>query len=106
MSPKKKIGEIVIEMSKRRVLSVLPRSAENSIPDFTDSVRLWYYIFPYPIGIIGTGCYGLMKVPLELIKYLNSNNIEVIIKKTKDTCDEYNTLHQKKNVVATFHLTC
>jgi hypothetical protein len=47
-----------------------------------------------------------MKVPLELIKYLESNNIEVIIKKTKDACDEYNTLHQKKNVVAALHLTC
>jgi len=56
--------------------------------------------------IIGTGYYGLMKVPLELIKYLESNNINVIIKKTKDACDEYNTLHQKKNVVAAFHLTC
>jgi len=56
--------------------------------------------------IIGTGYYGLMKVPLELIKYLESNNIEVIIKRTKDACDEYNTLYQKKNVVAAFHLTC
>ncbi len=56
--------------------------------------------------IIGTGCFGLMKVPLELIKHLESNNIEVIIKKTKDACDEYNTLHQKKNVVAALHLTC
>jgi len=56
--------------------------------------------------IIGTGYYGLMKVSLELIKYLESNNIEVIIKKTKDACDEYNLLHQKKNMVAAFHLTC
>jgi len=56
--------------------------------------------------IIGTGYYGLMKVPLELIKYLESKNIEVIIKKTKAACDEYNTLYQKKNVVAAFHLTC
>ena len=56
--------------------------------------------------IIGTGYYGLMKVPLELIKYIESNNINVIIKKTKDACDEYNTLHLKKNIVAAFHLTC
>jgi len=56
--------------------------------------------------IIGTGYYGLMKVPSELIKYLESKNIEVIIKRTKDACDEYNTLHQKKNVVAAFHLSC
>ena len=58
------------------------------------------------ILIIGTGSFGLMKVPLELIKYLESNNIEVIIKRTKAACDEYNTLYQKKNVVAAFHLTC
>ena len=58
------------------------------------------------ILIIGTGYYGLMKVPLELIKYLEANNIEVIIKKTKDACDEYNALHQKKNIIAAFHLTC
>ena len=56
--------------------------------------------------IIGTGYYGLMKVPEELIKYLESNNIEVIIKKTKAACDEYNAIYQKKNVVAAFHLTC
>jgi len=56
--------------------------------------------------IIGSGYYGLMKVSLELIKYLESNNVEVIIKKTKDACHEYNTLYQKKNVVAAFHLTC
>lgn len=46
-----------------------------------------------------------MKVPLELIKYLESNNIEVIIKKTKDARDEYNTLYKKKNTIADFHLT-
>ena len=56
--------------------------------------------------ILGIGYYGLMKVPLELIKYLESNNIEVIIKKTKDACDEYNKRHQKENVVAALHLTC
>ena len=56
--------------------------------------------------IIGTGYYGLMKVPLELNRYLESNNIEVIIKKTKAACDEYNMLCQKKNVVAALHLTC
>jgi hypothetical protein len=56
--------------------------------------------------IIGTGAYGLMRVPSDLIAYLKSKNTEVIIKKTKAACDEYNTLYQKKNVVAAFHLTC
>jgi len=57
--------------------------------------------------IVGTGYYGLMKVPEELIKYVNSSGIEkVIVKKTKDACDEYNTLYKKKKVIAAFHLTC
>jgi len=57
--------------------------------------------------IIGTGYYGLMKVTEELIKYINSSGIEkVIVKKTKDACDEYNKLYKKKKVIAAFHLTC
>jgi len=56
--------------------------------------------------IIGTGAYGLMKVPSDLITYLKSKNIEVIIKKTKEACDEYNQLYQNKKVIAAFHLTC
>lgn len=58
------------------------------------------------IIIIGTGFSGLMKVSADLIKYLESIGIEVIVKKTKDSCDEYNTLYKKKKVIAAFHLTC
>ena len=56
--------------------------------------------------IIGTGAYGLMKVPLELIKYLEEKNIQIIVKKTKEACEEYNKLYQTENVIAAFHLTC
>jgi hypothetical protein len=56
--------------------------------------------------IIGTEAYGLMKVPSNLIAYLESKNIRVIIKKTKDACSQYNKLCKKKNIVADFHLTC
>ena len=57
--------------------------------------------------IIGTGYYGLMKVPEELIKYIYSSGIDkIIVKKTKDACNEYNTLYKKKKVIAAFHLTC
>jgi len=56
--------------------------------------------------IIGTGAYGLMKVPLELIKYLKKNDIQIIIRKTKEACEEYNKLYQTENVIAAFHLTC
>ena len=57
--------------------------------------------------IIGTGCYGLMKVPEELIEHIKSYGIkQVIVKKTGDASDEYNKLCKKKNIVAAFHLTC
>jgi hypothetical protein len=58
------------------------------------------------IIIVGTGYYGLMKVTSELIKYLESIGIELIIKKTKDSCDEYNKLYKNKKVIAALHLTC
>ena len=59
------------------------------------------------ILIIGTGHFGLMKVPKELIENIKSSGIkQVIIKKTGDACNEYNKLCKKKNIVAAFHLTC
>jgi len=58
------------------------------------------------IIIIGTGFFGLMKVSSDLIKYLESIGIKVIIKTTKDAGDEYNKLYKKKKVIAAFHLTC
>jgi len=57
--------------------------------------------------IIGTGYYGLMKVPEELIEHIKLSGIkQVIVKKTGDACNEYNKLCKKKNIVAAFHLTC
>lgn len=59
------------------------------------------------ILIIGTGSFGLMKVPEELIKTIKSSGVkQVIVKKTKDACDEYNKLYKEKKVIAAFHLTC
>ncbi len=59
------------------------------------------------IFIIGTGYFGLMKVPKELVENLKSSGIkQVIVKKTGDACTEYNKLCKKKNIVAAFHLTC
>jgi len=59
------------------------------------------------ILIVGTGYFGLMKVPKELIEHIKSSGIkQVIVKKTGDACNEYNKLCKKKNIVAAFHLTC
>jgi len=57
--------------------------------------------------IIGTGYYGLMKVPEELIEHIKLSGVkQVIVKNTGDACNEYNKLCKRKNIVAAFHLTC
>ncbi|MFQ6081992.1 MAG: Mth938-like domain-containing protein [Candidatus Aminicenantia bacterium] len=56
--------------------------------------------------IIGTGYYGLMKVPQELREYIRSREIDLIIDKTKKASEVYNNLFQKKKTIAAFHLTC
>ena len=59
------------------------------------------------IFIIGTGYFGLMKVPKELIRNIKFSGIkQVIVKKTGDACIEYNKLYKNNNLIATFHLTC
>lgn len=59
------------------------------------------------ILIIGTGCYGLMKVPKELIENIKLSGIkQVIVKKTGEACTEYNKLYKKNKIIAAFHLTC
>jgi hypothetical protein len=50
------------------------------------------------ILIIGTGHFGLMKVPKELIENVKSSGVrQVIVKKTGDACTEYNKLYKKNN---------
>ena len=57
--------------------------------------------------IIGTGYYGLMKVPEELIEHIKLSGIKkVIVKKTGDACTEYNKIYKNNNLIAAFHLNC
>ena len=58
------------------------------------------------ILIIGTGRYGVMKVPEETRNFIKSKKIKIIIEKTKKACEIYNELKDKKKVIAAFHLTC
>jgi hypothetical protein len=59
------------------------------------------------ILIIGTGSFGLMKVPKELIEKIKSSGIkQVIVKKTGEACTEYNKLYKTNKIIAAFHLTC
>ena len=56
--------------------------------------------------IIGTGAYGIMKVPINTKDYIESNGIELIVCNTRRACDIYNDLKDEKNIVAALHLTC
>ena len=57
--------------------------------------------------VVGTGYYGLMKVPAETVEFLKSKGVELIAQKTRDACTTYNRLVESgKKVIATLHLTC
>lgn len=56
--------------------------------------------------IIGTGYYGLMKVPSKILETIRSRGIEVIIENTKEACQTYNRLCKSRKVAAALHLTC
>lgn len=58
------------------------------------------------ILIIGTGDSGLMQVPGELEEYINSQGIELMVKRTAEASRIYNELSSLRKVVAALHLTC
>ena len=57
--------------------------------------------------IVGTGYYGLVKVPPETKKHIEAKGIRLIIQPTTDACKTYNRLKKPgTNIVAALHLTC
>jgi hypothetical protein len=58
------------------------------------------------ILIIGTGAYGVMKVPKETILHCESKNIEVHVEETDRAVELFNQLQKDKTVIAALHLTC
>ncbi len=57
--------------------------------------------------VVGSGYYGLVKIPAETIEYLKSKGVELIAQKTRDACTTYNRLvESRKKVIAALHLTC
>lgn len=57
------------------------------------------------IIIIGTGFDGCMKIPPETKKYIESQNIKLIIETTKNAIELHNEL-QIKHIITCLHLTC
>jgi len=58
------------------------------------------------VVVIGTGFFGIMKVPKETIAYLESKGIEVHAARTGKAVEVFNALQKGKKVIAAFHLTC
>ena len=56
--------------------------------------------------VVGTGADGLMEVPDEIKRFVQSKGIELIVDDTENACKTYNKLKEKKKVIATLHLTC
>jgi hypothetical protein len=56
--------------------------------------------------IVGTGSYGLVDVPPETLRFLESKGFEVLVQKTDQACETYNRLSATGPVVAALHLTC
>jgi hypothetical protein len=58
------------------------------------------------ILIIGTGDMGIMRVPKELRKQLEDENIELYVEKTGKAVEVFNSADKSKKVIGAFHLTC
>lgn len=57
------------------------------------------------ILVLGTGKFGLLKVPESVLRELQSRQIEVFVLKTGAAVEKYNAL-TSANILGAFHLTC
>jgi hypothetical protein len=58
------------------------------------------------VVVVGTGFFGVMKVPTETIAYLESKGIEVHAARTGKAVELFNAFQPGKKVIAALHLTC
>ena len=56
--------------------------------------------------IIGTGYYGRMQVPDDVLVAIGTHGMEVRIAKTPEAVDLFNEISSRKKTVACLHLTC
>ncbi len=56
--------------------------------------------------IVGTGKYGVMKVPPQTREYIESKGITLIVEPTAQACEVYNKISRQKKAIAALHLTC
>ena len=56
--------------------------------------------------VVGTGYSGLLTIPPETRKHVESEGIEIIAQRTAEACKTFNRLVKSRKVVAALHLTC
>jgi hypothetical protein len=56
--------------------------------------------------VVGTGYSGMLAVPQETRRYVESEGIELVVQKTAEACKTFNRLVESRNVVAALHITC
>lgn len=56
--------------------------------------------------IVGTGASGVMRVPGETVRFLESRGIEVKAGRTAEAVELFNRAPGDRKVVAALHLTC
>jgi hypothetical protein len=56
--------------------------------------------------IIGTGYFGMMRVPGKTRKYFEAKGIQFLTEETKKACELFNSLSKSKRTLAGLHLTC
>ena len=57
--------------------------------------------------VIGTGKFGILKVPDQTRREIEAAQITVEVLRTKQACRRFNTLAEEgENVAAAFHLNC
>ena len=112
-SPHLSIARVKSAKGKDEILQIIEKYKNIKFADIVvDSIKLkksdLTKIIKYKpeVLIIGTGAYGILKVPSDTKHYIESNGIELIINNTRKACDIYNVLKDKKKVVAALHLTC
>jgi len=98
---KKYKSNIVLKGSEAKEGKYLP-GHQLRIDDFLPLIA-----YKPEIIIIGTGAYGAVKVPKEIIDYIEKRKIKVVIEKTGKACETYNSLIKEgKRVAAFLHNTC
>lgn len=56
--------------------------------------------------VVGQGAYGRMAITSEARQTLEQARIELVAQPTKQACETYNRLRDRKAVAAALHLTC